>query len=344
MSIDRAYAELGLPPDASDAQVKAAWRRLVSHWHPDRNASAEAARRMQRINGAYEQIRLSSVTEGVDAGPEGPDSEPPEPSDPAPGRTVRRKLRLSLEEAALGCTRVVRGRLSCPCAACEGSGALAPEAACPRCDGAGTVPSGLWFIWPPVRSTCSGCDGSGLVHRSCLACEGRGQQSLRYQRTVRIPGGVRRGDVLVADGAGEGQGGFDGRLELLIEWRPHPFFVAGDDGSLRCEMPVDGFAWLADAWIEVPTLSGLQQMRLRRGRHVYRLRGQGLPLQRRGSTRGDFVVTVTPSFAESLSAEQQSLLAQLAAAAQGQPAAAAVRDWREALQAWARQQPSASTA
>lgn len=341
MSIDHAYAELGLPPHASESQVKAAWRRLVSHWHPDRNASAEAARKMQRINRAYEQIRLAAVSDGPHTDEEDERSTPPT-RQPFTGRIVRRKLRLSLEEAALGCTRVVRGRLKQACAACDGHGAQGPDAPCPRCDGSGTVPSGLWFVWPPVRSTCGTCAGSGKQRRTCLACEGSGQQALHYQRAVRIPGGVQRGDVLTADGAGAAHGGFDGRLELVIDLAAHPFFTQDERGGLRCEMPVDGFAWLADAWIEVPTLSGLQQMRLRRGRHVYRLRGQGMPLDRRGSARGDLVISVTPSFPETLSPRQQELMAQLAASADERQAAPALRDWRNTLQAWSRHHPDSA--
>lgn len=341
MSIDNAYAELGLPSHASDSQVKAAWRRLVSHWHPDRNSSAEAARKMQRINRAYEQIRLASVSDGSDVELQerdaGPDTSPPET-----GRIVRRKLRLSLEEAALGCTRVVRGRLQHDCAACDGEGSQGPDTACPRCEGSGTVPSGLWFVWPPVRSACGSCDGSGRLHHHCPACEGSGRQSLHYQRSVRIPGGVQPGDVLMADGAGQAQGGFDGRLELVIALAPHSFFVAGKQGSLSCEMPVDGFAWLAEAWIEVPTLNGLQQMRLRRGRHAYRLRGQGMPLDRRNPARGDLMINVRPSFPEALSARQQDLLAQLAASGDERKASTELRSWRETLQAWGRRHPSSA--
>ncbi|MBK6851216.1 MAG: J domain-containing protein [Burkholderiales bacterium] len=57
MTADKAYAELGLAPGASEAEVKMAWRRLASRWHPDRNKSAEAIAKMQRINEALAQIR-----------------------------------------------------------------------------------------------------------------------------------------------------------------------------------------------------------------------------------------------------------------------------------------------
>ena len=64
MVIENAYAELGLAPGAGEAEVKAAWRRLVSQWHPDRNKTASALSRMQRINTAYEQIRLAGFEPG----------------------------------------------------------------------------------------------------------------------------------------------------------------------------------------------------------------------------------------------------------------------------------------
>ena len=133
---------------------------------------------------------------------------------------------------------------------------------------------------------------------------------------------------------------------LIIEFAAVRFTL-GDDGSLRCEMPVDGFAWIAGAWIEVPTLTGLQQMRLQRGRHVYRLRGQGLPLERRGSTRGDYLVTVVPTFPDLLSVEQQTLLDRLVSASltADEPAAAgAIRAWRRTVQVWDRSRPRGAAA
>jgi molecular chaperone DnaJ len=292
---------------------------------------------MQRINRAYEQIRVSAF--GIAANDDKPPSAPAA-ADEAPGRTVRRKVRLTLEEAALGCTKVLRGKLVDTCATCDGDGSLKPPVACKRCEGAGTVRESAWYGWLSTRTACGACDGSGVVRQTCHACEGRGKHTSTYRRTVRIPAGVRQDDVLGADGGGDAKGSFDGHLELHVALSAHAFFVPGENGTLHCEMPVSGFAWIADAWIDVPTLSGLQQMRLRRGRHVYRLRGQGLPLERRGSARGDYVVKVVPVFPEALSPEQEALLAQLAQL-ESAPAAEDARmlAWRRTLRAWNRGQP-----
>jgi molecular chaperone DnaJ len=335
LSIDDAYAELGVAPGAGDAEVKAAWRRLVSQWHPDRNASAEAAALMQRINGAYERIRLASVDAAVGpvAGDRAGDRAPPADDPGRPARTVRRRIRLTLEEAVLGCTRLLRGRLVDECSACEGSGRLPGPVRCSACDGAGRRRGGWWLVWPAPDLACTECEGTGSLRPECPACEGAGRQATRYRRTVRLPAGVRHGDLLHADGGGRHRGGFDGALELRVEIAPHPFFTVGDDGVLRCECPVDGYAWLAEAWIDVPTPAGLQQMRLRRGRKVYRLRGQGLPSRRGGRDRGDYVVTVVPTFGDAVGAEQQALLERLAVLGEATPPPV-LAAWRRRLRTW----------
>jgi molecular chaperone DnaJ len=319
---DAAYAELGLAPGASEHEVKAAWRRLVSQWHPDRNATRQAVDRMQRINRAYEHIRT-----WFDDAP----STAPSPRDEAPpaesAHTTRRKMRLTLEEAALGCVKVVRGRLTFVCAPCEGRGEHVLASACPACKGQGTVRRSRWYGWLSTSEACAACQGGGRARHACQHCGGSGRHISRYSRRVRIPAGVRHGDVLHAQGARDDPAG---TLELRIDLQAHKLFVLGDDGILRCEMPVDGFAWIAGRWIDVPTLTGLQKLRLQRGHQAYRLRGQGFPVERRGE-RGDYIVSVLPTFPTSLSAEQEALLDQLMAEGGGNELLGA---WERKLRAW----------
>ncbi|MES2715179.1 MAG: DnaJ C-terminal domain-containing protein [Pseudomonadota bacterium] len=322
--MDDAYIELGLAPGASDAEVKAAWRRMVSRWHPDRNASAEAAALIQRINGAYERIRLASVSAGVGAAAE--------------GRVVQRRVRLAIEDAVLGCTRVLRGRLVEACVACGSSGVRGVPQRCGSCGGSGRRRADWWVAWPPAPTACGDCDGAGTRRQACPACAGAGQQTMRYRCTVRLPAGLRHGDQLAADGGGSHRGGFDGRLALRIELAAHALFQIGDDGLLHGEFPVDGFAWLAQRRINVPAPCGLQPLQLRRGCLVYRLPGHGLPLQRGSRQRADYLVTLVPSFPDLPDAEQQALLERLAAISDVQPPPA-LRAWRHRLQAWARGRP-----
>ena len=335
MSIDVAYAELGLRPGASEAEVRAAFRRLAARWHPDRNPSPEAVAWMQRINRAYDAIREAAFNDDFAAA----DADAASGADAAsPARTLRRRLRLSIEEAAFGCTKTLRGRLTRSCAACGGYGRDRIDPRCGDCDGSGVIAGTAWFGWLSTEWTCPACKGHGTVARACAACDGSGETASAWRRTLRIPAGVRHADVLVAAGPPDADGRGELELEVEIEIAPHRLFEAGDDGSLRCEMPVDGFAWIANAWIEVPTLAGLQQMRLQRGRRVYRLRGQGLPLHRGATARGDYLVTVIPTFPDTLSKRQQSLLEQLAKSANGADADTppSLRTWRKEVESWTR--------
>ena len=92
ISIEDAYVALGIRPGAPAGEVKAAWRRLASRWHPDRNPSAEAKALMQRINGAYERIMGAHGDDEATA--------QAHPGTAAPTVVLRRRVRVSLEEAA----------------------------------------------------------------------------------------------------------------------------------------------------------------------------------------------------------------------------------------------------
>ena len=322
MVIDDAYTELGLSPGASEREVKAAWRRLVSQWHPDRNSAATAVGRMQRINTAYEQIRLTRFEPDSAAATDATEAPPAAETRP-PGRVIRRRVRLTLEEAALGCVKVLRGKVTNECASCGGRGFHVLASACCDCEGRGVLRQRAWYGWLSATVTCGSCDGERMGRQSCAACGGDGRNTHSYRQAVRIPAGVRHADVLHATET-------DSLLELRVELSSHDFFVLDDDGVLRCEMPVNGFAWMANRWVDVPTLTGVQQMRLKRGHHVYRLRGQGFPLERRGE-RGDYEVTVVPTFPDSLNAQQEALLDQLIATRSG-----TLSTWHDTLQAWGR--------
>ena len=351
----QAFTELGLPPDATDTQVKAAWRRLVSRWHPDRNPSAQAVLRMQRINQAYEAIRGARGQEAgapdapqADAPPARSAQEPPRPADAAPPedgpdarngefphRPLRRRLRLTLEEAAAGCIRTLRGRIAPACGACAGRGHLQPAGPCTACRGKGSVlrPS-AWFGWPASAVPCAACDGRGVLHAPCAACEGVGKAApVAYQVQARIPAGVRDGDLLhvAARRARHRPAPVD--IELQVRIAPHALLRLQADGDLQCELPVNGFAWMAQRSVQVPTLLGPRALALRRDRHRYRLEGLGFPRSRGdAAVCGDLVVDIVPVFPEQHSTDQDILLDQLIAT----PAGPRLQAWQEAMQAWGR--------
>ena len=101
-----------------------------------------------------------------------------------------------------------------------------------------------------------------------------------------------------------------------MELQPHEFFTAEADGTLKCELPVDGFAWMANRWIEVPTPRGLQQMKLRRGYLSYRIKDAGLPWAS-DAQAADCIVTVVPMFPQEFSREQEAAIDRLVASNSG---------------------------
>ncbi len=344
METQQAYAELGLDPSSSNAQIKASWRRLVAAWHPDRNAAADAGRRMQRINKAYQHIR--QLRDGGEEGAADAEREAEQPaaaSQPqATEKMYLRQVRLTLEEAILGCTRTLSGHFSHSCEACVGKGQRVLAKACSSCRGSGAVRKPALFGWLWSEEACGVCGGDGRHRSPCEPCAGSGERSQAYRRQVRFPAGVRTGHVLSVPPSP--QGDTEMGLELQVEIEPHALFTLDDEGVLRCEMPVNGYAWMAGRWVDVPTPGGLQQMRLSRDALVYRLRGQGFPGALRGP-RGDYLVKVVPVFASQPDAQQEALLDQLiestnqaAASDHKQP----LGQWQRNMKRWSSTKPTRS--
>lgn len=336
MNVEDSYRELGLTPDSTDAEVKAAWRRLAARWHPDRNASPHALRKIQRINRALEEIRrfrasaFGPITD-FDAAGSGP-------ARSAPARTLQHGVRLTLEQALAGCVQEIEGELVEDCGACGATGLQKHASECRDCRGTGQARQPLWFSWAASGVKCKACHGSGSVRHACAACAGSGKAAARpYRCRARIPAGVREGDLLNVSASLQGRHAGDKvALELRVELVPHEFFALDEDGTVRCELPVDGFAWVANRWTEVPTPSGLQQMRLKRGYHTYRIKGQGFPGE--DGERADCIVTVVPLFPEELSKAQEAQVDKLIAGNTGAAGSNAQRRtaaWQQAVKDWA---------
>jgi len=370
--IDNAFAELGLTAEATELEVKAAWRRLVSQWHPDRNDSAAAHAKMLRINRAVEVIRQAGVrgpepaasaagakpgrskapprrAGGERGDPHVDDAEEAGSSQPAdraaaarkaggpPARTINRRVRLTLEEAAFGCTKALRGKLTQACSACEGAGYRVLGGHCPRCRGSGAIRQRPWFGWVGTQTECDACHGGGIARQPCVACAGSGKAAIQpYKVTVRFPHGVRDGDLLGVEGCHGMPGSPPADLSIRIEVLEHDLLKLDKDGTVLCDMPVDGFAWIANRPVEVPTLGGLKTIQLQRDRLSYRLVGLGFPVERRGP-RGDQVITLSPVFPQRMTTDQQILLDQLIATTSGPDARRVderLRGWHQALRTW----------
>jgi molecular chaperone DnaJ len=334
LNVDDCYHELGVAPDASDAEVKGAWRRLAARWHPDRNDSPHALRKIQRINQAIEEIYRSRCEMRGEEGAQ---------PDRADESSFEHTVHLTLEEVASGCVRELRGEVIEHCGECEGSGLQVQPTACAACAGTGRVSQPLWFAWLSPSTECVACHGHGATRLGCTACAASGKAPARnYRCRVAVPRGLRSGSTLDVTARVEGrQRRHHLAIRVRVEVVAHEFFDVRQDGTLTCELPVDGFAWMANRWVDVPTARGLQQMRLRRGALNYRIKGAGLPWLDDESS-ADCVVNVVPIFPEEFSPEQEAAIDHLVSTNSGSAQTEAGRRlaaWTCAMASWQARMP-----
>ena len=325
MDLGRAYAELGLAPGATDAAVKAAFRRLAMENHPDRAGDdPAAASRFAAARKAYEFLREAPRRPAEDAGTgdrgaAGAGSPPGGPSGRDAGRPPgwRRgadtavELHVPLETLLRGGTASVAGGTRC--LDCEGAGwrTLAHPADCPACGGTGRGAATRGIM--RVRIDCSACHGSGRVSRVvCEGCGGTGS-----------PGGARGAAVPVAPGLGEGAvvrvagagapgagGGPPGDLLATVRAAPHPR-LRRQGADLATTLTASFADLCLGAVLAAEGLDGEEaEVELSPGTPAGRavvLDGLGLP-RADGRGRGRLLVRVVPAVPRTTTPEQADLL------------------------------------
>jgi molecular chaperone DnaJ len=338
------YEILGVKRNASEAEIKKAYRQLALRYHPDRNPDdAEAERRFKEGAEAYEVLSDPSRRTQYDQfghregspfgngfGSQGFEFRSNvddlfgeifgdifgqrRPRGPHPGRGADLRYNLTLEftEAVFGATRVVEIPARRTCDACGGSGARpgTEPVPCTRCEGHGRVRLQQGFF--SVERECAGCGGSGRVAQDpCPRCRGRGTAQVTRSLSLQIPPGVETGTRLRVSGEGEAgtHGGPAGDLYVVLTVTEHPLFTRqGQD--LVCEVPVTMAQAALGTEIEVPTLEDKATVRLPPGTQhgtVLTLRGKGVP-RGKGGRRGDQKIVVQVEIPRKLTPRQSELL------------------------------------
>ncbi len=339
------YAILGVAHDATDEDIKRAYRRLAREYHPDVNADPEAERRFKEIVAAYETLSDPSKRRQYDLyGQQGgqgiPDfmpfqdlgdlfdvffgggmRRPHKRSRTHHGEDLFVDATISFEEAAFGVQTVVEADTWTGCVQCQGSGCEpgTTTARCGRCGGSGQIQDVARSLFGTVMTArpCPACEATGEVITSpCTECRGQGRVVQRRKLRIEIPAGVDEGtDLRIAGGGHDGRaGGAPGDLYVAVHVRPHPVFERrGHD--LVCALTVPMTQAALGAEVTVPTLDGDETLRIEAGTAsgtVLRVRGKGVPnLGRRG--RGDLFVTVLVETPKPRSKEERDLLERLAA-------------------------------
>ncbi len=344
------YEILGVPRNASQEEIKRAFRRLARKYHPDVSQEPDAEERFKEINEAYAVLsdpekrarydRFGHAgLEGAGVGPTGAEAAwdfvdlfdffselfnlGPAPGSrrrgrPRRGKNIQVKVTLSFEEAVFGTEKEITFRRREPCPRCQGTGVepgTTPQV-CPTCRGQGQVRHTVrTFIGPMTQvATCPTCGGSGVVKYPCQQCRGTGQVETTVKKVVVIPPGVDDGYRVRI--AGEGQpgenGGPPGDLYLNVRVKPHPYFRRqGHDILLNLTINVAQAALGAE--VEVPTVDGPAPLRIPRGTQsgdVLIMPGKGVP--KPGGGRGDQRVIVHVEIPKHLTAEQERLFQELA--------------------------------
>jgi molecular chaperone DnaJ len=343
------YEVLGVSRDATEAELKKAYRRHAMKHHPDRNQDDEHAEgRFKEAKEAYEILGDSQKRAAYDqfghAGVDGSAGGGFNAGDAFSdifgdvfgdifgggrrsrtrgfkGADLRYELDLDLEQAAAGDEVTISYPHMVDCDSCEGSGAApgSSQVQCDTCGGHGAVRVQQAFF--SVQQTCPRCNGSGtMVKDPCATCHGEGRKRETHKLSVKVPAGVDSGDRIRLSGEGEvgRDGGPAGDLYVEINVRSHQIFQR-DGSNLHCDIPISFATAVLGGSVEVPSLGGQIELKIpaetQSGR-VFRLRGKGVkPV--RGGPNGDLLVRIAIETPVRLSREQKKLVRELDESMQG---------------------------
>lgn len=341
------YDILGVARNATDDEIKKAYRKLAMKYHPDRNPdSKEAEGKFKEAKEAYEMLsdpqKRAAYDQyghaGVDpnmggfggggqgfggfsdafgdifgdifggGGARGGRGGP----QVYRGADLRYSMEITLEEAAHGHETQIRVPSWSNCDSCGGDGAEpgTKVETCTTCHGAGQVRVAQGFF--SMQQTCPRCSGSGkYIPKPCKKCHGAGKIKSQKTLEVKIPAGIDDGMRIRSSGNGEPgvNGGPSGDLYVEVHIKEHPVFQReGED--LHCEMPISFIDAALGGEIEVPTLSGKASFDVPEGTQsgrVFRLRSKGIK-SLRTALPGDLYIHVQVETPVKLNETQKDLL------------------------------------
>ncbi len=342
------YEVLGVSRDASEQELKSAYRKLALQHHPDRNPGDHAAEeRFKQASEAYQVLSDADKRAAYDRyghagvsaagqGFGGPFAGGVDISDlfgdlfgemfsmggggrratrQQRGDDLRFDLTVDFEAAIFGAQTEVKIRRLESCGACHGSGSATGRGptVCGQCQGRGQVRYQQGFF--SVARACPACGGTGrVIADPCPACRGETRVTRELKLNVKVPPGVEDGTRIRYSGEGDAgrSGAPSGDLYVVLSIRPHEFF-ARDGHNLRCVVPISFPQAALGAEIEIPGIGGNVTLKIPEGAQSgreLRVRGRGVPfLNDKGA--GDLIVKVVVEIPRKLTRAQRELVAKL---------------------------------
>jgi len=347
MQTKRDYYEiLGVGRNATDEEIKKAFRKLAFKYHPDHNRGDGAEGKFKEANEAYEVLSdpdkratydrfghgsaegiFGAGFEGFNFGGFGEifdaffgGSTTATRQAPRQGADLQFRLTITLEDTAFGCEKEINLSRTENCSLCQGIGTKpgTQPSRCPNCNGAGQVRRVHQSVFGHFvnATTCSQCHGEGrIITEPCPRCRGTSREKCKRSIMVKIPAGVDNGSKIRLSGEGEAglRGGPSGNLYVTLLVEPHRLFAReGDD--IIYELPINFTQAALGDEVEIPTLDGKTRLKIPAGSQTdkaFRFKGRGIPHLRRGG-RGDQIVILCVVTPEKLSKNQRRLFEELA--------------------------------
>ena len=325
------YDRLGVSKDASQDEIKRAYRKMSKKYHPDINKEPGAEEKYKEVQEAYETLSDDQKRAAYDQyGPDGANGfggqggfggfdggagfggfedifssffgggATRNPNAPRQGDDLQYRVNLSFEEAIFGAEKEVHYNREATCKTCSGSGAKpgTSPVTCGRCRGQGVINVDTQTPLGMMRRqvTCDVCHGTGQeIKEPCQTCHGTGHEKQSHKVSVKIPAGVETGQQIRL--AGQGEAGFNGGpygdLFVIINVNPSDKFTR-DGSTIYYTLNISFVQAALGDTVEVPTVHGNVEMTIPAGTQTgktFRLKGKGAP-HLRGGSQGDQHVTV----------------------------------------------------
>mgnify|MGYP000798011441 CR=1 FL=1 len=333
------YEVLGIGKNATDAEIKSAYRKLAKKYHPDLNpGDKDAEEKFKEVNEAndvlsdpnkrkrYDQFGFAGVDPNYGAGQPGGGygggfggfggSTRSNPNAPRKGHDIQANVILTFEEAAHGCAKKVTLNRQQTCPDCGGNGCApgsSPET-CTECGGRGYVvtqqrtPFGVMQSQQP----CSHCGGRGTIIRNpCKTCRGTGKTAARKSLEINIPAGIDDDQNIALRGQGDAgsNGGPAGDVIVHVTVKADPMFER-DGYDVTIHVPITFSQAVLGDDVEVPTVDGRIVQHIPEGTQSgtkFRLRGQGIQYLN-GRGRGDQYVIVDVEIPKKVTRAQREAL------------------------------------